>query len=175
MSTRMSRVWIVIGWLLVSVMVNLAIVAKERHWHAGQLIYLELVPVDPRSLIQGDYMALRFALANDIQHALEGQDGGVLASAADGHAIVALDDRGIARFETLQRGHKQAQDQIVLTYRLREGRVKFATDAFFFQEGHAQRFENARYGAFRVNPAGELLLVGLHDERLQRLGPALAN
>ena len=48
------------------VAVNGSIVAKERIKTHGERIYLELAPVDPRSLMQGDYMALRFALAESI-------------------------------------------------------------------------------------------------------------
>ncbi|WP_340367543.1 GDYXXLXY domain-containing protein, partial [Marinobacter azerbaijanicus] len=47
---------------------------------------------------------------------------------------------------------------------------RFATDAFFFQEGHAERYELARYGRFRVNERGEPLLVALHDEAFKELG-----
>ena len=143
--------------------------------HDGKLIYLELAPLDPRSLIQGDYMALRFAMANEIQRALQGRAGHVMSNTPVGHAIVKVDARGIARFEALLRGQNPTQGQFVLTYQVTEGRVKFATDAYFFQEGHAQHYENARYGAFRVNPAGEMLLVGLHDEALRPLGSARAN
>lgn len=52
-----------------------------------------------------------------------------------------------------------------------DGRVKFATNAFFFQEGHAKYYAGARYGEFRVAPSGELLLTHLRDEKLERLGP----
>jgi len=38
---------------------------EGTHQARRQVVYLELAPVDPRSLIQGDYMALRFALARE--------------------------------------------------------------------------------------------------------------
>ncbi len=174
MSAWMTRVWIMVGWALVCIVINIAIYNSEQHLRDGQLIYLELAPVDPRSLMQGDYMALQFALANDIRRALQaGRD--VPPGATDGRAIVRVDANGVARFESLQSDRQLAQNQLALTYRLREGRVKFATDAYFFQEGHAQRYENARYGAFRVSSAGDMLLVSLHDEALTRLGSALPN
>ena len=55
--------------------------------------------------------------------------------------------------------------------RIRNRQVKLATNAFFFQEGHAEHYEPARYGEFRVAPSGELLLTQLRGERLERLGP----
>jgi uncharacterized membrane-anchored protein len=49
--------------------------------------------------------------------------------------------------------------------------VKFATNAYFFQEGTAKAYQRARYGEFRVSPSGELLLTHLRGEQLERLGP----
>ena len=57
------RIGIVAAVALVLIAVNLSIVAKERIKTGGEPIFLELAPVDPRSLMQGDYMALRFAIA----------------------------------------------------------------------------------------------------------------
>jgi len=57
-----------------------------------------------------------------------------------------------------------------LRYRIRKGRVWLGTNAFFFEEGTAERFRTARYGEFRVDRAsGEAVLVGLRDERLAAL------
>ena len=54
---------------------------------------------------------------------------------------------------------------------MRNGAVKVATNAFFFQEGHAQAYEAARYGEFRVNENGKLLLAAMFDGNLERIQP----
>ena len=41
---------------------NVAIYRNERLLASGETLYLELAPVDPRSLMQGDYMRLRYAV-----------------------------------------------------------------------------------------------------------------
>src|SRR2546427_1227855 len=66
-------------------------------------------------------------------------------------------------------GTPLAPNEVLLRYRVRGGQVKFATNAFFFQEGTAKRYEGARYGEFRVAPDGELLLTGLRGKELQPL------
>jgi len=43
----------------------------ERILSDGRVLLLELAPVDPRSLMQGDYMALQFAAVDDIRKALK--------------------------------------------------------------------------------------------------------
>ncbi len=45
--------------LLVLVAFNYSVYTKEKTLEAGTLVLLELAPVDPRSLMQGDYMVLK--------------------------------------------------------------------------------------------------------------------
>jgi uncharacterized membrane-anchored protein len=158
-------------------LINFSIVGKERQLESGKVVYLELAPLDPRSLMQGDYMALRFRIANDAQPAMQrSQSSGARRfpgqgdlAAADGRIVAALDPGSVATYRRLDDGTPLAQNEILLRYRVREGEVKFATNAFFFQEGTAMRYEGARYGAFRVAPDGELLLTGLRGKELQPL------
>ena len=145
-------------------LVNYSIFAKERLLAAGTVVMLELAPVDPRSLMQGDYMALRFRMANDALPAIKGS-----ASVSDGRIVALLDERSIAAFRRLEDGATLAGREVLLRYRVRNGELKFATNAFFFQEGTAKRYEGARYGEFRVAPDGELLLTGLRGAELQLL------
>lgn len=151
-------------------LMNGSIYDKEQHLAHGQLVYLELAPVDPRSLMQGDYMALRFALGQAVQRALPTADSGHgWRAAGAGHVVAVLDERNVASFAALYEGQSLAEKEILLRYRMRHGRVKFATNAFYFQEGHAEVYQSARYGRFRVDSQGEVLLVGLNDDHLQPL------
>lgn len=154
---------------LALILVNVAIVDKERLLAHGRIVYLELAPVDPRSLMQGDYMALRFKITNDA-----GTNGVVTdgrPDSADGRIVAAIDQRSLATLRRLDDGRPLAPDEIVLRYRVRGGQVRFATNAFFFQEGTGKLYETARYGEFRVADSGDLLLTGLRDGDLRRLGP----
>jgi len=155
--------------VLVLILVNGSISDKEQHLAGGQIVYLELAPVDPRSLMQGDYMALRFALANDIRKALA--DSGNNHTSTDGYVIVKLNQNNIGSFKAIYDGKAISNDEALLRYRVRHGRVKLATNAFFFQEGHAEIYEPARYGQFRVDEKGELLLASMHDKELLELHP----
>jgi uncharacterized membrane-anchored protein len=158
---------VVLLWcVVVLVLVNRAIADKEQLLAEGRVVFLELAPVDPRSLMQGDYMALRFRIADGIE---------ALRTAADVPAngtIVALLDAGsIATFERLDNGQPLGANEVRLQYRVREGQVKFATNGFFFEEGSANFYEGARYGEFRVDDEGALLLTGMRGPNLERLGP----
>jgi uncharacterized membrane-anchored protein len=155
--------------------VDVSIATKERLLREGQVVYLALAPVDPRSLMQGDYMALRFEVANDVLAQLwPGPAERRALGTADGRMVVALDPRGVGRFRRLDGGEPLAPNEVRLRYRVRNGALKLATDAFFFQEGHARYYERARFGQMRVAPDGELLLQALRDQDLRPLGPPVA-
>ena len=153
-----------IACLAMLALVNFSIRGKERQLAGGTVVYLELAPVDPRSLMQGDYMALRFRMANDALPAIKGS-----VSVSDGRIVALLDERSVAAFRRLEDGATLAGREVLLRYRVRNGELKFATNAFFFQEGTAKRYAGARYGEFRVAPDGELLLTGLRGAELQSL------
>ena len=161
----------IVACVAVLALVNFSIVAKERQLADGKVVYLELAPVDPRSLMQGDYMALRFKLANDARAALHRLPGNVPRDSdfnADGRIVATLDAAAVATYRRLDDGTPLAADEVALRYRVRAGRMKFATNAYFFEEGTAERYANARYGVFRVAPNGDLLLTGMRGKDLQQ-------
>jgi uncharacterized membrane-anchored protein len=161
----MRKVIAILAGLAVLAATNYTIHSRERQLVDGAVVLLELAPVDPRSLMQGDYMALRFKVAdNAFGH-------GPQEDARDGRIVVRLDERGVGSFVRRDGGEPLAAGEVLLRYRIRDRHVKFATNAFFFQEGHAQHYAGARYGEFRVSPSGELLLTHLRGENLERLGP----
>lgn len=150
--------------LLVMVAVNFGIYQREQQLRDGRVVLLELAPVDPRSLMQGDYMALRFAIANQALIAAK------LQTLTDGCLVATLDARNVATFSRHAGSAPLADHEVLLRYRIRNGQVRFATNAFFFQEGHAKAYEAARFGEFRVAADGELLLIRLLDQDLMVLG-----
>lgn len=172
----MNKIIALVALIAVLGIVNASIIDKEKHLAEGQVVYLELAPVDPRSLMQGDYMALNFRVAQQVYEALpkseEYRGWNRNAEAGDGYVVVTLDEKKIGTFQRLDNSTALADNETRLRYRVRNGEVKFATNAFFFQEGHAQAYEAARYGQFRVDEDGELLLAAMFNETLERIHPA---
>jgi uncharacterized membrane-anchored protein len=158
------RIIIAATALLVLLIANIGIYRNEQVLASGRSVLLALAPVDPRSLMQGDYMALRFQVADEVHEhtAAEWQDG---------RAVVAVDRNGVGTFRRIDDGTPLAGDELAIRFRVRDNVVKFATNAFFFQEGHADHYADARFGEFRVSQDGTALLVALRGERLEVLGP----
>jgi uncharacterized membrane-anchored protein len=157
----MRQLIVVVTGLIILVVVNISIYQREKLRADGQIVLLELAPVDPRSLMQGDYMALRFKIANDAlpQQNTEPQN-------QDGQLVVALDEHNVAHFKRLADSTALAANEAVLQYRIRNNELKFATNAFFFEEGRGANYQAARYGEFRVSNNGEMLLSNLRGADL---------
>lgn len=153
----MRKALVLLAGVVALLAIDWTIAARERLVTDGRVVLLELAPVDPRSLMQGDYMALRFLVAEAVMHA------GSAGIAADGRMVLAVGPDGVAMFRRLDDDSPLAPDEARLRYRIRDNTVKLATNAFFFEEGRGQRYATARYGEFRVAPDGEALLTGLRD------------
>jgi uncharacterized membrane-anchored protein len=162
---RLRHALVVLGLVLALVVVNLGIAGRERLLREGTVVLVELAPVDPRSIMQGDYMALRFALADPLQDALADD-----RRHRDGYAVLALDADGRARFVREQPAVQPlAGGEVALRYRLRGGQLRIVSNAWFFEEGQADRWQPARYGELRLGADGEALLTGMRDADLAPL------
>ena len=152
--------------VLVLLFFGFNIVKNEKVLSEGEIVLLELRPVDPRSLMQGDYMTLHFEVCNHI-YGLEAE--------LNKFCVVQLDDDRVAHFVSLTNDAAVAlrEDELLLRYSLEKNSwgEKFYTigsDSYFFQEGTAIKYETAKYGMLKVVTKGEMIgtcsLVGLCDE-----------
>ena len=160
----MRKIILIVMTLFILVAVNFNIYQREELLCSGKVVLLELAPVDPRSLMQGDYMALRFKVATD---AFNLQNLDLLD---DGQLVLTIDERQVASFSRFADGTPLVDNELLIRYRVRSGQAQFATNAFFFQEGEANEYASARYGEFRVAPDGEALLTRMRDKDLRLLG-----
>ena len=165
-----------LGLALVLVVMTRNIIKYENHLATGDTVLLALAPVDPRGFMQGDYMTLSYALERDVFAALN-KDPGSYPINEQGYVIVALDQHNVGQFKRLAANQPRnlASNEMALHYRIRNGVMQLATNAFFFQEGHGEAFEAAEYGLFRVNDKGEPLLTNLVDKDFKVISPKQAH
>ncbi len=160
-----AAAWTVTGLLATLAVVNTGIWQKENIIARGRPVFLELAPVDPRSLMQGDFMALNYRLGAELRKQLD-----QTSTLQRPRAVARIDERGIASLDRLAPSDASA-GEVVVELTPKDGRWIVASDAWFFREGNGQRFQQARYGEFRVDPQGRALLVGLADAQLRRIEP----
>ena len=99
------------GLVLVLAATNLNIVGKARVIQHGRPVLLELRPVDPRSLIQGDYMQLRYA-----SKAFPSRDTATTWP-RKGTVVLQLDDHQVGTYARQDDGSQLADNEVRLQYR----------------------------------------------------------
>jgi uncharacterized membrane-anchored protein len=162
--TFASRAGIALAALATLGVANFAIWQKEDLIARGQPIYVELAPIDPRSLMQGDFMRLNFRVPAEVQaHA------GSLLGTTRPRVVARRDARGVANVLRQDTGAPLLADELRIELTPKDGRWILVSDAWFFKEGQAQRWAAAKYGEFRVESSGRALLVGLRGANLEPL------
>ncbi|MBP3946310.1 GDYXXLXY domain-containing protein [Psychrobacter sp. K31L] len=156
-----------LGLIIILAIMTINVAKFETHLATGDTVLLELAPIDPRGFMQGDYMTLSYALERDVFDQLNERlpENEYYIKASEGYVIVTLDENNVGTFSRLvdTKPNHLASNEMALHYRVRNNKLKLATNAFFFQEGHAEAFEMAEYGLFRVNDKGEPLLTDMVD------------
>ena len=159
-----ERLGIAAAALAVLLVANFAIWQKETLIARGRPVFVELAPVDPRSLMQGDYMRLNFRLPAEV---LEGAGG--LLDRKRPVVVARRDANDVATVLRLHRGEPLAADELRIELAPVGGEWVLVTDAWSFAEGEGARWERARYGEFRVDADGRALLVGLRGANREKL------
>lgn len=136
---------------------------KEQTIVNGDVVYLELEPVDPLSLMQGDYMRLGYAVNRQTS-------GATIPKGKTGFLILAVAENKIATFSGFDNGNALTANQIKFKYQKPDSRIVIQPDSFLFQQGLAELYDQAKFGIFRVTDS-EHLLVGLADGDLKELKP----
>ena len=175
------------NWVLVLTAVLALVYVNLNTWQSqqiklrGEILFLELAPVDPLSLVQGQYMRLRFAIEKRYDSTPEDQDviqnghGNVLA-------VISLDNKRIGTLTGLlamnqrqQQPHGDDNLQLQVHARLEDSDgsyvIRIEQNSFLFQENTEDRYAEAKYGMFRVHKDGQYVLVDLADEHLRPLTP----
>lgn len=156
--------WIIVLLNLVLLLVyfNHSITKKEELLKDGQLILLELAPVDPRSLMQGDYMTLRYEISEDIDFDNMPKRG---------YCVVRLDSSGIANKIRFQKDVSPLNvgEHLIEYTSPDKWNVNIGAESFFFEEGQAEKYEKAKYGGVKIDKDGNSLLLGLYDEHQQKI------
>jgi len=153
---------ILLNLVLLLIYFNHSVLKKEELSKDGQLILLALEPVDPRSLMQGDYMALRYTISENI-------DSNRIPKR--GYCVVRLDRSGIAKKIRFQEEKTPLHEgEHLIEYTSSDNwKVNIGAESFFFQEGQSEKYEKAKYGGLKIDKSGHSLLFGLYDGQKQKI------
>lgn len=146
--------------------INATVWRYEHAMSSGEVVLLRLAPVDPRSLMQGDYMRLNYEIARE----LTSRDARATQNKGSDTLVIRLDAHQVATLVVDGKPDRLASDERLLQVHQSERQWQIGPDAYFFEEGSGEQYEAARYGEFRLQADGKTLLVGLRDEAYQPIG-----
>lgn len=152
--------------LLVIGVVQFHVAGKNAIIEDGRTVFLTLAPRDPRSLIQGDYMVLRQAIADEASRLPDSQK-----VPTRGELVLRIDERGVGKVDRFSGGSDLAENEQLIHYRRARRGFRFGIESFFFEEGAAKAFESARFAEVKISETGSAVLVGLRNEDLEAIDP----
>ena len=153
---------ILLNLLILMVYFNYSVAKKESLLNEGQLVLLELAPVAPRSLMQGDYMALRYKIS---------ENSSVGNIPKRGYCVVKLDSNGVASKVRFQKDRSPiiTGEHLIPYTAPDKWSISIGAESFFFQEGQSEKYGKAKYGGVKIDGKGNSLLVGLYDDDRRKI------
>lgn len=146
---------VILGLLICGWRFGSAVKSAEDIRANGSEVLFPLRPADPRELLLGDYMALRYDPESLPPGRME----------ASGLAVISIQD-GVGIYDRLAKdGEALAPNEMLIRHRPtgRRGQASYGGTRYYFQSGTAKRYNDAEYGIFKVMPDGRALLAGLAD------------
>jgi uncharacterized membrane-anchored protein len=133
----------------------------------GQTIILKSVPVDPRDLMRGDYVRIRWAIA-DLDRMMKG-DGAKLEI---GDGIYVLLEKGNPDWKPTAISSERPsldEDQAVIKgtvigLRPLSIQVDYGMDSYYVPEGKGREYERIKYWEVKVNRRGNAVLKGPYNK-----------
>ena len=194
-----APIWLV-GVFVIALLgaVNYKVQQFEDVLATGKPIVLKIAPVDPRSLMQGDYMILNYAILSEFQQSqvlpesnesLESNESidtlesnettettGIDESSPSGnkaYILVHLDKNHVATFceaqSEIPTDFKHCTPNVYLPIRYNGSwHPKLPSQDYFFAEGKGEYYAQAEYAEYRFKD-GILLLARLLDKDLKGL------
>jgi uncharacterized membrane-anchored protein len=149
-------------WLIAVISLQVLILCgivgtKERLLRTGQTVKLELVPIDPRSLMQGDYVRLNYRISSPPPGTIP--DGRYRVK-----LVLSKDENGVHQFTSLYKAGTtlEPEDALITGWVRSGGRLVFGIENFFVPENTGLELEQtAKYGLVKLSATGDALLVGL--------------
>ncbi|EFE87164.1 hypothetical protein FUSPEROL_00927 [Fusobacterium periodonticum ATCC 33693] len=185
MSNKMKKILIVVNIVLLFVITGFSAQKEESYKKLDSYFYLELRPVDPRSLLQGDYMTLNYDILdqttefiyNNRTYIYDGENENEvdeirelrkLADAKRAYIAVRLDENKVAKFVKLTKEKTDEKDLFFIAYKSDGYNVDINVNSYLFQEGTGDKYENARYAKV-VLVGNKLRLIDLRDKDFKEI------
>ena len=185
MSNSIKKILLIINIVILFVVTGFSANKEESYKKLDSYFYLELTPVDPRSLLQGDYMTLNYDITdkasdfiyNNRTYIYDGENENEvdeirelrkLADAKRAYIAVRLDENKVAKFVKITKEKTDEKDLLFIAYKTNGYDVNINVNSYLFQEGTGDKYEDARYSKV-VLVNNKLRLVDLRDKDFKEI------
>ncbi|MBQ3438004.1 MAG: GDYXXLXY domain-containing protein [Fusobacterium sp.] len=144
MNNNIKKILIILNFTLVLAL-TLFSALKEENYKNMDNFYLKLVPVDPRSLMQGDYMILNYEISENVMEKICESVNENHSFLKKGYIVAKIDDNKIAQFVDVVKKPFETSEFIFIAFKYNGYDIKINADTFFFQEGEAETYQNAKF------------------------------
>ena len=170
-----------VGVFLIALLgaVNYKVQQFEDVLATGKPVVLKIAPADPRSLMQGDYMVLNYAILSDLQQSQFSSESNettgideLSPSGKKAYILVHLDKNHVATLceaqSEIPTDFKHCTPNVYLPIRYRGWSPELPSQDYFFAEGKGEYYAQSEYAEYRFKD-GILLLARLLDKDLKGL------
>ena len=173
-----------VGVFLIALLgaVNYKVQQFEDVLATGTPVVLKIAPADPRSLMQGDYMVLNYAILSELQQSQFSSESNesnettgideLSPSGKKAYILVHLDKNHVATLceaqSEIPTDFKHCTPNVYLPIRYRGWSPELPSQDYFFAEGKGEYYAQSEYAEYRFKD-GILLLARLLDKDLKGL------
>lgn len=159
--------------------VNYKVQQFEDVLATGKPVVLKIAPADPRSLMQGDYMVLNYAILSDLQQSQFSSESNettgideLSPSGKKAYILVHLDKNHVATLceaqSEIPTDFKHCTPNVYLPIRYKGWLPELPSQDYFFAEGKGEYYAQSEYAEYRFKD-GILLLARLLDKDFKGL------
>lgn len=153
----MKKILVVLNLLLLMLAFGYSVIKEEKNLNK-KTFYIKTAPIDPRSLIQGDYMILNY----DITESARAE----ARNLRKGYIRVRINDLKVAEFIGVDREYLPSSDnELSIQFHQNDSTIDIGVNSYLFQEGTGDKFQKAKYAEVIELKNGKLRLKHLLDEK----------
>ena len=174
MSNNIKKILLIVNIVILFVITGFSAMKEEGYKKSDNYFYLELAPVDPRSLLQGDYMILNYDVIDKAQEIIYNgiydskDENNTFLDIKRGYIVVQLDENKVAKFVKLSKEKTDEKDLLFIAYKSDGFNVDINANSYLFQEGTGEKYENAKYSKV-VLIDNNLRLIDLRDKDFKEI------
>lgn len=152
----MKKLLVVLNLILLIVVFGYSVIKEENNLKKNTF-YIKTSPVDPRSLIQGDYMVLNYNITDSAR--IEA------VNIRKGYIRIKINDLKIAEFIRVDKEYvPPSNNEISIQFQKNSSNIDIGVNSYLFQEGTGNKFQKAQYAEVIELKNGKLRLKSLLDK-----------